>query len=131
MAILNSAVSARLRLPIAAARRQRRRANAKGDPMSDRNMSDRNERAPYNVLFLCTANSARSIMGEAILNRAGQGRFRAFSAGSHPTGRVHPYAIDLLRKLNYDVPAGRSTRWSDVEGARTPPLDFLCTVWRA
>src|SRR6266403_6018670 len=123
MAIRNSAVSARLRLPIAAARRQRRRASAKGDPMSDRN-----ERAPYNVLFLCTANSARSIMGEAILNRAGQGRFRAFSAGSHPMGRVHPYAIDLLRKLNYDVAGVRSKSWAEFEAADAPQLDFVFTV---
>src|SRR5712672_4849004 len=122
MAIRNSAVSARLRLPIAAARRQRRRANAKGDPMSDRN-----ERAPYNVLFLCTGNSARSIMGEAILNRAGQGRFRAFSAGSHPAGRVHPYALDLLRKLNYDVSALRSKNWNEFSRPEAPKLDFVFT----
>ena len=91
-------------------------------------MSDRNERAPYNVLFLCTANSARSIMGEAILNRAGQGRFRAFSAGSHPMGRVHPYAIDLLRKLNYDVAGVRSKSWAEFEAADAPQLDFVFTV---
>src|SRR6266852_4139222 len=123
MAIRNSAVSARLWRLIAAARRQRKRANAKGDPLSDRN-----ERAPYNALFLCTGNSARSIMGEAILNRAGQGRFRAFSAGSHPTGRVHPYAIDLLRRLNYDVTGARSKSWAEFEAADAPQLDVVCTV---
>src|SRR5260370_42650816 len=99
MAILNSAVSARLRLPIAAARRQRRRANAKGDPLAVRNMSDRNERAPYNVLVLCTANSARSITGEAILNRPVRGRFQTFSAGTHPAGRLRPEPMHLLRHV--------------------------------
>lgn len=65
----------------------------------------------YNVLFLCTGNSARSIIAEAILNRAGQGKFRAFSAGSQPKGQVHPYALDLLRRLHYDVSNARSKSW--------------------
>src|SRR5271170_7487211 len=85
-------------------------------PKSPRNrfprpLRRRRERAmdrPFNVLFLCTGNSARSIMAEAILNREGRGHFRAFSAGSQPKGEVHPYTLDLLRKLNFDVSALRS-----------------------
>lgn len=82
----------------------------------------------YNVLFLCTGNSARSVLGEAILNRAGQGRFRAFSAGSDPKGEVHPYTLDLLKKLNYPTSDLRSKSWDEfaVEGA--PGLDFVFTV---
>jgi arsenate reductase (thioredoxin) len=83
---------------------------------------------PYNVLFLCTRNSARSIMAEAILNRVGQGRFRAFSAGSQPKGQVHPHAIDLLKKLNYDVSKMRSKSWLEFSATDAPKLDFVFTV---
>jgi protein-tyrosine-phosphatase len=82
----------------------------------------------YNVLFLCTGNSARSIIAEAVMNRAGLGKFRAYSAGSHPKGQVHPYTIDLLRKLNYDVSGLRSKSWLEFSGADAPKLDFVFTV---
>lgn len=82
----------------------------------------------FNVLFICTGNSARSIMGEAVLNRAGQGRFRAFSAGSQPKGHVHPYALGLLRRLNYDVSGARSKSWKEFTGADAPKLDFAFTL---
>jgi arsenate reductase (thioredoxin) len=83
---------------------------------------------PYNVLFLCTGNSARSIMAEAILNRAGVGKFRAVSAGSQPKGQVHPYAIDLLKKLHYDVTGLRSKSWKEFSSPDAPKLDFVFTV---
>ena len=82
----------------------------------------------YNVLFLCTGNSARSIIAEAILNRAGQGKFRAFSAGSQPKGQVHPYALDLLRRLHYDVSNARSKSWLEFSQTNSPKLDFVFTV---
>ena len=83
---------------------------------------------PFNVLFLCTGNSARSIMAEAILNREGHGNFRAFSAGSQPKGQPHPYTLDLLRKLNFDVSGLRSKSWNEFSGPGAMPLDFVFTV---
>jgi arsenate reductase (thioredoxin) len=81
-----------------------------------------------NVLFLCTGNSARSILAEAILNREGIGRFRAFSAGSQPKGEPHPLAIDLLRKLNHDVAFARSKPWDEFAVPGAPVMDFVFTV---
>jgi len=83
---------------------------------------------PYNVLFLCTGNSARSIMGEAILNREGRGRFRAYSAGSQPKGEVNPRALQLLEKLNYDVSRFRSKSWDEFLVPGAPQMDFVFTV---
>ncbi len=82
----------------------------------------------FDVLFLCTGNSARSILSEAILSREGIGKFRSFSAGSQPKGEVHPYAIDLLRKLNYPTDEYRSKSWEEFAGPDAPVMDFVFTV---
>jgi protein-tyrosine-phosphatase len=83
---------------------------------------------PYNVLFLCTGNSARSIMAEAILSRFGAGKFNAFSAGSHPKGEVHPEALALLARLNFKPGSFRSKSWDEFATAGAPALDFVFTV---
>src|SRR5438093_1467878 len=82
----------------------------------------------YNVLFLCTGNSAHSIMAEVLLNHWGRGRYRAFSAGSHPTGRVHSFAIELLQRLNLPTEGLRSKSWEEFAQPGAPALDFIFTV---
>ena len=82
----------------------------------------------FNVLFLCTGNSARSILAEAILQREGLGKFNAFSAGSHPKGEVHQYALDLLKQLNHSIKSLRSKDWIEFEREGAPQLDFVFTV---
>jgi arsenate reductase len=87
-------------------------------------MADR----PYNVLFLCTGNSARSIIGEAILNKLGAGNFRAYSAGSQPKGRINPNTIQLLQSLGYDTSGYRSKSWDEFARSGEPKFDFVFTV---
>lgn len=83
---------------------------------------------PYNVLFLCTGNSARSVIGEAILNKVGGGRFRAYSAGSRPKGEVNPQTIRLLSGLGYDISGFRSKSWEELARPGSPKFDFIFTV---
>jgi len=82
----------------------------------------------YNVLFLCTANSARSILAEAILNKLGKGRFKAYSAGSQPRGQVNPNSIRLLKSLDFDTSFARSKSWDEFARKDAPRLDFVFTV---
>lgn len=82
----------------------------------------------YNVLFLCTGNSARSILAEALMNKLGEGRFRAYSAGSQPKGEVHPMALSVLNGLGYDTQGMRSKSWTEFSGPGAPEFDFIYTV---
>lgn len=93
-----------------------------------RNSASMNQEQIYNVLFLCTGNSARSILAEAVMNRLGQGRFRAFSAGSFPVGQVNPYTLKLLELQGIPTEGLRSKSWNEFAAPGSPPLDFVFTV---
>lgn len=83
---------------------------------------------PYNVLFLCTGNSARSILAEALINHWGRGKFHGLSAGSHPKGAVHPIALELLMRMKLPLEGLRSKSWDEFAAPAGPPLDFVFTV---
>jgi len=85
-------------------------------------------KSPFNTLFLCTGNSARSIMAETVLNKIGANRFHAFSAGSRPKGTIHPQTLILLRSLGYDTDGLRSKSWHEFTAPEAPPIDFIFTV---
>ncbi len=91
-------------------------------------MSDAQDRKAFNVLFLCTGNSARSILAEALMNKEGRGRFIAYSAGSMPAGRVNPHAISIVESLGFDGSNFRSKSWDEFAQPGAPPLDFVFTV---
>jgi arsenate reductase (thioredoxin) len=91
-------------------------------------MQSQSVEQPFNVLFLCTGNSARSILAEVIMNEVGRGKFKAYSAGSFPKGEVHPLALELLKKTGHSVEGLRSKSWNEFAGADAPKLDFVFTV---
>ena len=91
-------------------------------------MSQTEAAQPFNILFLCTGNSARSILAESLMNRVGQGKFQAYSAGSMPKGEVHPQAIKLLDRLGYETAKLRSKSWEEFSAPEAPQLDFVITV---